>query len=90
VNQPYRVEIHPAAQRDLRRFPASEAARLAAAIIRLEDAPRPMGSKKLRGSEQVHRLRVGRYRVIYEVLDAERRVVVTQVRRRTESTYSGL
>jgi mRNA-degrading endonuclease RelE of RelBE toxin-antitoxin system len=49
-----------------------------------------MGSKKLRGSEQVHRLRVGRYRVIYEVLDAERRVVVTQVRRRTESTYSGL
>jgi mRNA-degrading endonuclease RelE of RelBE toxin-antitoxin system len=49
-----------------------------------------MGSRKLRGTEQVYRLRVGWCRVIYEVLDEERLVVVTRVRLRTESTYSGL
>jgi mRNA interferase RelE/StbE len=87
---PYRVDLRPAAQRDLRRLPAREAGRLGAAIVGLGDEPQPMGSRKLRGAEQIHRLRVGRYRVIYEVLDAERLVVVTRVRLRAESTYSGL
>lgn len=86
----YRVELRPAAQRDLRRVPEKDLERLEPAILSLGDEPRQHASAKLKAAEQVYRLRVGQYRVIYEILEPEGLVVVTRVRRRGEGTYRRL
>lgn len=81
----YRVDLSPAAQRQLRRLPPGDAAKLRGPILALAIEPRPPGATKLVESI-VWRLRVGDLRVIYSI-DAERLVVVLRVARRSESTY---
>jgi mRNA interferase RelE/StbE len=82
----YRVEISPAAGRQLRRLPPGDAARLRAPILALAIDPRPPGSAKLRDSE-FWSVRTGQLRVIYAIDDAERLVVILRVARRSEGTY---
>jgi mRNA interferase RelE/StbE len=81
-----RVELAPAAQRQLRRLPPGDAARLRGPILALAIEPRPLGAVKLAGTE-LWRLRVGDLRVIYVIDDAAGLVVVLKVARRSESTY---
>jgi mRNA interferase RelE/StbE len=81
-----RVELAPAAQRQLRRLPPGDAARLRGPILALAIEPRPPGSVKLAGTE-FWRLRVGDLRVIYVIDDAASLVVILKVARRSESTY---
>jgi mRNA interferase RelE/StbE len=73
---PYRLDVAPAAQRQLRRLPPGEAARLRAPILALALDPRPAGAAKLTRSD-FWRLRVGDLRII----------IVLRVVRRSESTY---
>jgi mRNA interferase RelE/StbE len=82
----YRVDLAPAAQRQLRKLPPGDAAALRGPILALVLDPRPEGATKLAGIE-LWRIRVGRLRVIYAI-DVELRVVVVlKVGRRAESTY---
>ena len=83
---PFRVEIAPAAQRQLRRLPPGDAARLRAPILALAIEPRPGGVSKLTDTD-FWRLRVGDLRVIYLIDEPERLIVVLRVARRAESTY---
>ena len=86
----YRVEIAPAAGRDLKRLPAPVRGRLEDAISGLRKEARPAGSKKITGRERSYRIRAGAFRVVYEVFDDERLVVIARVLRRTETTYRRL
>jgi len=81
-----RVELAPAAQRQLRHLPPGDAARLRGPILALGIEPRPPGAKKLAGTD-FWRLRVGDLRVIYLIDDAASLVVELRVVRRSESTY---
>ncbi len=81
-----RVELAPAAGRQLRRLPPGDAARLRGPILALAIEPRPPGEMKLVGTD-FWRLRVGDLRIVYMVDDAEDLVVVLKVARRSESTY---
>ena len=74
-----RYTIHYArpARKELERLPAEVQDRITHAIDELQNNPRPHGSKKLQGSNE-YRIRVGRYRVIYEI--HEKTVVVLIVR----------
>jgi mRNA interferase RelE/StbE len=83
---PRRVEIAPAAQRQLRRLPPGAASRLRGPILALGLEPRPPGAVRLAGSE-LWRIRVGDLRAIYAIDDSARLVVVLRVARRAESTY---
>jgi mRNA interferase RelE/StbE len=74
----YRVDFTVAAARQLRKLEPVVRRRLFAAIVQLEENPRPAGAKKLAGAQFAWRLRVGDYRVIYEIEDD--RLVVTVVR----------
>ena len=84
---PYRVELAPAARRDLRRLPLEVRARLAAPIQALGERPRPTGVRKLQGQELTWRIRVGSYRVVYDILDDRDLVVILRVARRSETIY---
>jgi mRNA interferase RelE/StbE len=82
----FRVELAPAAERELRKLPANAAARLRGPILALGADPRPPGASALTGTPFL-RLRVGELRVIYLIEDRRARVVVLRVARRAESTY---
>ena len=82
----YRVELAPAAQRQLRRLPPGDAARLRGPILALAMDPRPLGTAKLAGS-RFWRLRVGDLRIVYLVEDMASLVTVLRVARRSESTW---
>ena len=81
-----RVDLAPAAQRQLRRLPPGVAASLRGPILGLGLDPRPPGSVKLAGTE-LWRLRIGDLRVIYSIDAPAGIVIVLRVARRSESTY---
>ncbi len=58
-------------------------ARIAAAIEALADEPRPHGVVKLAGRDDF-RIRVGDYRIVYAVDDAERVVLVARIAHRRD------
>ena len=58
--------------------------RVIKAVEALADAPRPSGCKKLQGSEDTYRIRVGDYRVIYSVDDSILIVAIERIRHRRE------
>ena len=62
----YRIEIAPAAVRALRKVPGAMRGRLEAAILLLAEDPRPPASRRMAGGP-AFRVRIGDYRIIYEV-----------------------
>jgi len=84
-----RVELAPAAERQLRHLPPGDAARIRGPILALAVEPRPPGAVKRAGSP-FWRIRLDRLRVIYLVDDEERIVVILRVARRDEATYRDL
>lgn len=82
----WRVELAPAAQRQLRKLPPDATARARGPILALGFDPRPPGAGPLVGSP-FWRLRVGDLRIVYAIDDAARTVVVLRIARRNESTY---
>ncbi len=87
----YRLEVSPAADRDLDRLKGrirrQDFERLRTAIRSLAGEPRPRGVRKIKGTDMAYRIRVGSYRVVYDVYDSEQLVLILQVVRRTETTY---
>ena len=72
----YRVIIPKAVQKQLNNLPQKIRSRLLVEIRLLGDNPRPDGVKKLKGYEDTYRIRVGNYRVIYEIEDREMIVLI--------------
>ena len=87
----YRIEISPAADRDMEKLKSrlrrQDFERLRDAIGSLADEPRPQGVRKIKGEEKAYRIRVGNYRVVYDVYDNDNLVLILQVARRSETTY---
>ena len=80
----YAVSFRRSAEKDLRRLDASVQTRVIRTVERLAHDPRPDGCKKLQGSDDVWRIRVGDYRVIYTVNDVVLVVAVERVRHRKD------
>jgi mRNA interferase RelE/StbE len=78
----YEVLLESQAQRDLRAFPPSLADRVIRRIRSLAVDPRSAGCRKLAGSVNDWRVRVGDYRIIYTIDDAAQEVRVMYVRHR--------
>ena len=87
----YRIEVAPAAERDIEklivRIKRKDFERIRDAITNLTQEPRPQGVRKIKGAEKAYRIRVGRYRVVYEVYDNDNLVLILLVTRRSETTY---
>ena len=84
----YRVILHPKVPKQLAALPKPFAQRIAKALRDLASTPRPGGAKKL--VQDLYRIRVGDYRVVYAIFEAEGIVFVGKVARRTEQTYRNL
>ena len=79
----HQVIIPKSVRKELDRLPEDVARRILARLAGLETNPRPADVKKLRGRE-AWRIRVGDYRVIYEIHDRELQVIVITVGHRRE------
>ena len=80
----YRVLLERAAEKDLSRLASEIHHRVIAVLHALAAHPRPPGCRKLAGSKNDWRIRVGDYRVVYEIADEIRIVRVNRVRHRRE------
>jgi mRNA interferase RelE/StbE len=80
----YRVEVAPAALRQLRKLDQPARRRVQAAIELLAGQPRPSAAKKLVGGEGEWRVRTGDYRIVYEVRDDVLVVLVVAVGHRRD------
>ena len=81
----YTVSFRRSAEKDLRRLDATVQRRVMRAIDGLAHEPRPPGCRKLVGSEDAFRIRIGDYRVIYVVDDAVCIVAIENIRHRREA-----
>jgi len=81
----FKVVFKPSVHKDLRRLPKAMIQRVMAHLERLKDNPFPPNSIKLEGAEQIYRIRVGDYRVIYQVDTEARLVTIHYVRHRREA-----
>jgi mRNA interferase RelE/StbE len=81
----HKVLIKASAEKDVRRLPRDVRERVASAILALREEPRPSGVHKLKGrGEEGWRIRVGNYRVVYQIDDSLRQVTIFRVRHRRD------
>jgi mRNA interferase RelE/StbE len=80
----YQVLVERSAEKDLKRLPPRTRSRVATALRGLGENPRPSGSRKLAGTKHDWRIRVGDYRIVYEIADVIRVVRVQRIRHRRE------
>ena len=80
----YDIYIEKAAERDLKKLSAADFERIIPYLKSLAEDARPPGSRKISGTEHDWRIRVGTYRVIYELNEKEKIVSILRVRHRRE------
>jgi mRNA interferase RelE/StbE len=80
----YEVYVEKSAENDLKRLSTSTFHRIIPQIRTLAQNPRPSGCRKLTGSKNDWRIRVGDYRVLYEIDGKIRAVRIMRVRHRRE------
>jgi mRNA interferase RelE/StbE len=81
---PYRIDFTPGALRQWRRLPRDVQARITIAIDALAASPRPRGAVKMAGAATAWRIRVGAYRIIYDIFDDRLLIVIIRVGHRRE------
>ncbi len=80
----FEIQWRSSTKKDLRGIPLHEVARIVAAVEKLTEEPQPHGSQKLSGSEHTYRIRVGDYRIVYELQLASKCIEVQRVRHRKD------
>jgi mRNA interferase RelE/StbE len=81
----YQIVIPKPAQKQLDNISKIERDRLILTLRSLANDPRPNGVKKLKGYDNTYRVRVGDYRIIYEIKDRELIVLLLSVSHRKDA-----
>ncbi len=80
----YTVALLPSARRELGSLPREVQRQIARHIDVLASDPRPAGAQMLRGTKRILRLRVGDYRMLFQVEDKARAVLIVKIGHRRE------
>ena len=80
----YLIEWRKSTKKDLRRIAARDVRSIVSAVSELASNPRPHGCTKMQGSDCAYRVRVGNYRVIYEIYDDRIAIEVIRVSHRSD------
>ena len=80
----YRIEVSATAEKQIRGLGRDDQLRVLRAIRALGGEPTPPGSRKVRGFEDVFRIRVGNYRVLYRIVGRRLVVIILKVGHRRE------
>ena len=85
----YRIDVRQAALKQLLGLSNEDYQRISQAVDTLTENPRPSNAKKLSGST-LYRIRIQRFRVVYDIDDGTKAVTIVRVARRSEQTYRNL
>ena len=80
----YEIEISRTAEKQLRKLPRNDQERIVRAIRPLAQTPRPRGSRKLTGYDNVFRIRVGHYRLLYSISSTQLVIIILKIGHRRE------
>ena len=80
----YSIEISATAEKQLRKLRQTDQIRVLRAIMDLSVTPHPRGCRKLRSFEDVFRIRVGTYRILYSVESRRLLVLILKVGHRKD------
>ncbi len=75
----YKIEIKRSAAKEIAALPKRYRRRVVSVIASLADEPRPEAARKLTNTDNAYRLRVGDYRIVYQVFDDILTVIVVRV-----------
>lgn len=75
----YKVELKHTAQKQIRKLPLDILNRVREYIDMLVDNPRPIGAEKLKGFSNHYRIRVRSYRMVYDISDSEKKIIVVEI-----------
>ena len=78
------VSFKPRAERALQQLPEQVQRRIVLAVRGLRSEPRPLGAIKLQGTDDLWRIRVGDYRIVYTINDGELLVLVVRLGHRRD------
>ncbi|MGA2750076.1 MAG: type II toxin-antitoxin system RelE/ParE family toxin [Verrucomicrobiota bacterium] len=81
---PFRIEWKKSTRKDLRKLPAITGERIVQAVEGLAANPFPHGVEKLSGSQYAYRIRLGDYRIVYEVVMDLKLIEIQRVRHRKD------
>jgi mRNA interferase RelE/StbE len=80
----FRIEWKKSTRKDLRKLPRAAVDRIVEAVENLAEDPFPHGVEKLSGSEHAYRIRLGDYRIVYEVVAELKLIEIQRVRHRKD------
>ncbi len=80
----YSINFKPSVEKDLRRLPWTVVSRVLARVEDLKVDPLPRQAIKVSGAERLYRLRMGDYRIVYEVDVEATTIIIHYVRHRRE------
>ncbi len=84
MSVPHEILLRRSVLKDIRRIPGSILQRIQEKIAALADDPVPQGAEPIHGYEHHYRIRVGNYRVLYEVASAIRIIAIIRIGHRKE------
>jgi mRNA interferase RelE/StbE len=82
---PYKVTLARSARRELEHLPEPLQSRVLRRIEALGSIPRPGGCRKLEGAEDLWRIRIGEYRLIYSIDDSRQMIDISIIRHRSDA-----
>jgi mRNA interferase RelE/StbE len=80
----FRIEWKKSTRKDLRKLPSATVDKIIEAVEDLAENPFLHGVEKLSGSEHAYRIRLGDYRIVYEVVAESKLVEIQRVRHRKD------
>ena len=80
----YKIEVTSTAEKSLKKIPKKDIQKIVEAIQVLAISPFPEGCRNLKGEEDAYRVREGKYRIIYEVIDNKLIVLVLKIGNRKD------
>jgi mRNA interferase RelE/StbE len=80
----YQIKFKSSAAKEFRKLPSKIKERIREAFNQLTENPLPAGVVKLKGEDRLFRIRIGNYRIVYEIDDEVKLVLITRVRHRKD------
>jgi len=81
----YNITVKASVEKDIRKIPADITAKIFEHIEALSADPFPHDSRKLSGAEHLYRIRVGEYRIIYEMILEDKEITIMYIRYRSNA-----
>ncbi len=80
----YKIEISRSAEKQLKKLPRGDQPRIVEAVLAIADEPVQRGARKIAVYDDVFRIRVGRYRILYSVSSGKLVIIILKIGHRKD------